>query len=174
MTSTANGRRTQTPTSLDELGPVPQLPEGPFKTPVTDALRAQDAEPPAKTADHTIPTGGKPSSQELYDWWIAQAESEMEMLMPKAVEYGGRGAAIDLIDMGHDLARLMGRKVTDQDATEIAIAIYVRGKISRIMAALMEGRMPNVDSWLDLGVYARMAQRNRAEGGWPYKPVDQG
>lgn len=105
---------------------------------------------------------------ELGAWWREQAESEVEMVVAKATEYGGTGAAIDLKWMGHQLAAMAGRTVTDQEATELGICQYMLGKMGRWVAAVQEGRAVSDDTLLDLGVYVRMAQRNREVGGWPF------
>lgn len=105
---------------------------------------------------------------ELGTWWTLAASAEIDMVVKKAVEYGGNGAAIDLIQIGQDLATVMGRKVTDEEATEIGIYFYLRGKLARWTAALVEGRRVSSDTLLDIGIYVRMAQRNREVGGWPF------
>lgn len=104
-------------------------------------------------------------------WWHEAANGEIDMVVAKAVEYGGDGAAIDLIQIGHDIAEISKRTVTDEEATEIGIYFYLRGKLARWTAALTEGRRVSDDTLLDIGVYVRMAQRNRKVGGWPFGPV---
>lgn len=101
----------------------------------------------------------------LTDWWIQKARQEADMVCEKAIAYG----ATDLRDLGRQILEMAGRPGTDDDgyATEIGITFYAQGKLARIVAAVKEGRQPNVDSWLDLGVYARMAQRVHETGGWP-------
>lgn len=106
---------------------------------------------------------------ELASWWAMQASDEVDMVVAKAVEYGGDGAAIDLIQIGQDMAAVMGQSpVTDEEATELGIYFYLRGKMARWTAALVEGRRVSSDTILDMGVYTRMAQRNRQVGGWPF------
>lgn len=106
---------------------------------------------------------------ELSSWWAMQASDEIDMVVAKAVEYGGDGAAIDLIQIGQDIAAVVGRApVTDEEATELGIYFYLRGKMARWTAALVEGRRVSSDTILDMGVYTRMAQRNRQVGGWPF------
>jgi hypothetical protein len=100
---------------------------------------------------------------ELTDWWMDHAADEAQMVIPKAIAYG----ADDLLQIGRQMAGAINRDVTDAQAAELGIAFYAMGKIARIMAAVKEGRDPNIDSWLDLGVYAKMAQRVRITGGWP-------
>lgn len=107
----------------------------------------------------------------LAGWWLAKANSEVEMVVAKAIQYG----ATDLRDLGYQMLEMAGRQPhgdgappdTAELATEIGIAMYAIGKVSRIAAAIKEGRRPSYDSWLDLGVYARMAQRVHEVGGWP-------
>lgn len=111
------------------------------------------------------------TGSELEEWWLGRAQSEVAPMAAKAEEYGGKGAAVDLIDIGTDLARLMGRNViTTEEATELGIYFYLKGKFSRWTAALLEGRRVSDDTLLDIGVYVRMVQRTREVGGWPYGP----
>lgn len=118
-------------------------------------------------ADGAAVDGRMSAELQLAGWWRAQAETEIEMVVAKAIEYGGAGASIDLIDIGRDLARIAGREVGDEEATELGIYFYLRGKLSRWTAAVMEGRRVSDDTLTDLGVYVRMAQRTREVGGWP-------
>lgn len=99
-------------------------------------------------------------ADELAKWWRETAEEEISQTVEKAIEY----SASDLVDIGRGL---LGGNRTDEEYTEAGIAFYALGKVSRIMGAIREGRRPSYDSWLDLGVYARMAQRTRETGGWP-------
>lgn len=108
------------------------------------------------------------SATELASWWTMQASDEIDMVVAKAIEYGGGGAAIDLIQVGQDIAAVSGRQVSDEEATELGIYFYLRGKFSRWTAALIEGRRVSSDTLLDIGIYVRMAQRNRQVGGWPF------
>jgi hypothetical protein len=128
-----------------------------------------------------------PLEQALTDWWLAIAEAEVEATVAKAVEYG----ATDLRDLGYQILDMAGRRPTveysrqweglasrigkefedlDAYATEVGIAFYAAGKLARIIAAIKEGRTPSYDSWHDLGIYARMAQRVKQAGGWPFGP----
>lgn len=105
---------------------------------------------------------------ELATWWSLRASAEIGAVVAKATEYGGHGAAIDLIQIGQDIAMVCGMgKVTDEEATELGIYFYLRGKLARWTAALSEGRRVSDDTLHDIGVYVRMAQRNREVGGWP-------
>lgn len=111
---------------------------------------------------------------ELAAWWRATAEAEIDAVVAKATEYGGEGSAIDLLDIGYDLARVAGREVDDEEAMELGMYFYLRGKVSRWTAAIMEGRRVSDDTLHDIGVYVRMAQRSRQVGGWPTGPKREG
>lgn len=103
----------------------------------------------------------------LRDWWIDQAHIEAEAVVPKAVEYG----ANSMIEVGRTMARIQGRTdVSEEEAIELACMFYLMGKLGRWVDAVAEGRRPSDDTIYDIGVYARMAQRVRAVGGWPFGP----
>ncbi len=104
-----------------------------------------------------------PLEIELRDWWLGLAQTEVDRTVPKAVEYG----STDLTDIGYDLARTMGREVTDEEAAELGVFFYLRGKVARWVSAVMDGRRVSDDTLFDIGVYVRMAQRIRHAGGWP-------
>lgn len=99
----------------------------------------------------------------LAAWWLHKASQEASAVVPKAAEYG----ATDLRDIGRDLADCMGREVTDEEATELGIFFYLRGKVARWVDAVKRGDRPSNDTIYDIGVYCRMAQRNRDVGSWP-------
>ena len=169
----ANGHRTTHIPELDGL-PEPAPLDGPFKTPVTDALRAAPfgpmtpeglervrAEPPVKgTGPEALASDRR---GELAHWWHKIADMDLEMLLPKAVEY----SAHDLRMTGHVLADMMGIEVDDAFACELACATYLMSKVTRILGAYKEGRLPSVDSITDARVYATMMARVREKGGWP-------
>lgn len=110
-------------------------------------------------------------AQELREWWTATTDDDISGSLSKVVEYGGSGAAYDLISTGRRLARLSGREVGDEEAVELGIAFYISSKLDRWMAAIMDGRRPSDDTLLDVVYYGMMARRNRAVGGWPVKPA---
>jgi hypothetical protein len=112
------------------------------------------------------PVAARPTQpqRELADWWLGLARREFDQTMDKAQEYGGD----DLAYMGNILADCFNEKAHPQvNAAEIAIAFYSLGKITRIIGAYKDGRLPSDDSWLDLHVYAAMGIRAREVGGWP-------
>lgn len=114
--------------------------------------------------------GGQAESSaqdDLRAWWMAEAESQLEMLLPKVGEY----SAYDLELIGRVMADTLGWRGPYSTAalTEIGIAFYQLGKIGRIVGAIREGRLPSRDSWLDSAVYSTMALRTRDAGAWPGK-----
>lgn len=149
----------------DPMAGLRQAAESMMKT--IGSARPMFAEIEAQTSGRLpIVTG-----DELTDWWLNKAEAEVKPMVDKALEYGGRGAAIDLIEIGRDLFRIAGREpdeYTDADATEMGIYFYLRGKFGRWQAAVLEGRTVSDDTLHDIGIYVRMAQRAREVGGWPY------
>lgn len=120
--------------------------------------------------------GGKDSAftDSLCDWWVGVAADDIARTEAKIHDYGGRGAAIDLLSIGRDLAMTMSRVVSDEEAIELGIYFYTRGKLARWTAAVMEGRRPSPDTLLDLTFYTMMARRNQAVGGWPYRSQTPG
>lgn len=104
---------------------------------------------------------------ELREWWTATADSDISGSLDKIVEYGGSGPAYDLLATGHDLAAMNGRRVSDEEAVELAIMMYLSSKVNRWLAAAKDGRRPSDDTLLDITYYSLMARRNRAVGGWP-------
>lgn len=107
----------------------------------------------------------KTSPTPLVEWWADTATQELDSVTKKMAEYGGRGGSLDLIHIGHVLARSLDMNVSDEFAIEIGIAFYVQGKVSRWLAALTNGRTASEDTLHDISVYTKMAQRNRATGG---------
>lgn len=102
----------------------------------------------------------------LEDWWIENAKQAIELVVPKAIEY----SAIDLIEYGRTLALVMdiGHPISDEEATEIGIWGYLVGKVARWTGAIKEGRRVSDDTIFDIKIYATMAERTRAVGGWPF------
>lgn len=112
-------------------------------------------------------------SDDLRDWWMAQAANEIDPMIAKMVEYGGLGRATDLEEIGRGLEHsgvkidLLRGSPLDARHQELGIYFYLLGKFARWTAAVAEGRPVSDDTLLDIGVYVRMAQRVRAVGGWP-------
>jgi len=105
----------------------------------------------------------------LERFWNDEAKRELDILLPKAREYG----ASDLRIMGYALRDWLGLdKFSTRDGEEMAIAFYVLGKVARLFSAYQDGRLPSRDTWEDLAIYARMAIRVREAQSWP-GPLDE-
>lgn len=104
----------------------------------------------------------------LMDWWMETSRQEAEATVPKVIEYGGT----DLMDMGRAVSWITGQDLSDQEAAEFGVYWYLLGKVARWTAAIRAGRPVSDDTILDIAVYAKMAQRIRAVGGWPV-PVQE-
>jgi hypothetical protein len=104
------------------------------------------------------------TDSDLANWWRERNETDIEKTVPKAIEYGAQ----DLLDMGSDAASILGREgVSNEEAMEIAIWFYLRGKLARWTAAIRRGDRVSDDTVFDIGIYARMVQRIREVGEWP-------
>jgi hypothetical protein len=111
--------------------------------------------------------GAEGVAASLERWWMRVAGDEVIRVVPKAVEYG----STDLRDIGRAMAEAAGREVGDEEAVELGIYFYIIGKIARWSDAVKGGgRRVSDDTLHDIGVYVRMAQRNREVGGWPTGP----
>lgn len=100
----------------------------------------------------------------FHAWWVAMANKAAPTIERKAGEYGSNSLA----EMGRMFARAQGRPVIeDAEALEIGCMIYAKGKLERVLDAMLKGRTPSVDTWHDLGVYASMAQYIREHKQWP-------
>jgi len=147
------------------------LPEGPPPPPRPIDVLAQAIGRAFTPRPEREPDPEPPSwDEELYHWWVETARGDIRGSIDKIVQYGGRGAAYDLIATGHDLAALNGRKVGDEEATELAILWYASSKLNRLMAAAIDGRRGSSDTIFDSVFYLMMMRRNRAVGGWPVAP----
>ena len=99
----------------------------------------------------------------LETWWEDTTEDELRSMLPKVIEYGSH----DLGVIG-DIMMLMRPELRGKvHPAELGIAFYALGKVARIMGAYADDIAPSDDSWHDLAIYARMAQRVRDAGGWP-------
>lgn len=102
-------------------------------------------------------------TEPLETWWENTTSDELASMLPKVIEYGSH----DLAVIG-DVMMLMKPELRDQvHPSELGIAFYALGKMARIMGAYADGIAPSDDSWHDLAIYARMAQRVRYADGWP-------
>lgn len=109
--------------------------------------------------------------ENLHDWWTRTAEEAFRKTIPKVQEYGGGQElpAADLIDIGRSIAAIQGDTEERDDwwYIELGILFYVVGKVARWKAAVAAGQFASGDTLFDIGVYVKMAERNRQVGGWP-------
>lgn len=128
------------------------------------------------TADHAAWAARQPQpltpkevlARDLNQWWMDTAHEEAVAVVDKAVEYG----ANSMTELGHEIAKLAGRQITDRQAIELACYFYIKGKMGRWSDSIIAGRPVSDDTLGDIGVYVRMAQRVRSHGGWPGVPND--
>lgn len=124
-------------------------------------------------------TVGSPETpeQKLYRdierWWLDLAHTEINALIPKAIEYGGTGRDGNLIALGRSMveAGFPVPKFKNEDGenefyAELAIYFYIQGKLARWGAALKQGNFVSDDTVHDIGIYVKMVQRIRDIGGW--------
>lgn len=129
-----------------------------------DTWPGEDIKGPPERSRHEL------LERELTDWWHDQADNEIARTVPKAVEYG----ATDLLVMAKAMEQLLpaaaleglSREAVESLTQEMAVAFYALGKVSRLFGAYAEGRPASADTWFDLGVYCRMAERIRETGRW--------
>lgn len=113
---------------------------------------------------------------ELVGWWMDLASKEIQATIPKALEYGGNqqgsadlevmGAAMQFM-ISPEKASEMSPEERRRFGMEMAVAFYALGKVARLYGAYSRGDRPSDDTWFDLGVYCRMAERVREVGQWP-------
>ena len=107
-------------------------------------------------------TRGRPNQKQRFiNWWTRNAEATATATATKCAEYGSH----DLYGIGHNVAKLKGQTVTDEQAFELGCLFYILGKIERAMSAAERGEHASDDTWFDLAVYATMIQAHRA-GVW--------
>lgn len=104
-------------------------------------------------------------ASELEGWWAKLAQADMEVAVPKAIEY----SATDLDMLGRWMADLLGIELPDQPGIEVELAcmFYLFGKIARALGAYRDGRRPSDDTIRDARIYLIMLTRARETGGWP-------
>jgi hypothetical protein len=108
-----------------------------------------------------FPEAEPPSLQSLVDWWLDETKSELDSVIPKAIEYG----SADLKVIGFALSQMIGEpKGVTHD--ELGIAFYVLGKVARLVGGYADGRLPSDDTWHDIAIYTKMAQYARKHNGW--------
>lgn len=98
-----------------------------------------------------------------FDEWVAQwVADHIPVAMEKAQTYGSNSLA----KKGQRFAAALGRQVTSQTALELGVAQYVAEKSDRVEDAILRGHLPGTDTWIDIAIYALMAQYIRQTGQW--------
>lgn len=92
-------------------------------------------------------------------WWMELAAEDVESVLQKLTVYG----ALDL--HGYAYHVLVPQAVVSGE--EIAIAMYVAGKVNRLIEGYSHGEKPTADTWDDIARYATMARWVRKVGHWP-------
>ena len=104
------------------------------------------------------------TGQPLYDWWVYTAHQDAKKVVPKATEYGSES----LVALGRTVEGLMGSEGHGEaSASEVAIFVYLTGKMARWAAAIKRGDKVSDDTLLDITTYSMMARRIRDAGSWP-------
>lgn len=97
-------------------------------------------------------------------WWVEWVDNAAPTIQRKAAEYGSNSLA----EMGRTFARAQGRnQLEDHEALEIGCMFYAKGKIERVLDAMLQGKLPSADTWGDLMIYAAMASYIREFRQWP-------
>lgn len=96
-------------------------------------------------------------------WWVAKGHEDAALVTEKYKEYGNTA----LLEVGRQVADVMGRKVTDGEAQELGIWFFMVGKMARWKTAILKGERVSKDTLDDLAVYSTMARRVHEKGGWP-------
>lgn len=113
---------------------------------------------------HEISLVREPLQQEeLMNWWVELGHKDAQLVTQKYQEYGNTA----LLEVGQQLADVMGREVNKAEAQELGIWFFMVGKMARWKTALLRGVSPSKDTLDDLAVYATMARRVHEKGGWP-------
>ena len=104
-----------------------------------------------------------PVEDTFASWAADWLDGHLPMIQDKAEQYGSNSLA----ELGRTFARAQGREVRDDAALEIGCMLYAKGKIERVLDAMLQERMPSPDTWTDLAVYALMARYIQTYGRWP-------
>lgn len=114
-----------------------------------------------------IRAAGQWGGKDLAKWYVDTARSDRAIVTPKTIEYGAQGD--DLVMSGSSIARINGIATPAKRSergfhTELAIFLYIRGKLARLEEGYRAGRLPSDDTWFDTTVYSMMARRAREVG----------
>lgn len=104
----------------------------------------------------------------LRAWAIDTLMHDLDRTLPKIEEYGNDTAHDDLALFGDLVDMLTGGKITDPVLRkEAGCALYIGGKVARMLAAYAAGRAPSEDTWFDAFIYSMMGRKLRETGTWP-------
>jgi len=112
-----------------------------------------------RTTTHGTGNVAPPSFGEWVGKWAAEHIPQAEA---KAVQYGSNSLA----KKGHRFAAAVGQRVNQGQALELGVAQYTAEKADRIEDAILRGQLPTEDTWVDVAIYALMAQYIRQYGRW--------
>lgn len=130
----------------------------------TDMVEHLMRQHPETLTSQAVAASDDDTAPGFHQWWLAQVDRAAPTIQRKAAEYGSNSLA----EMGRMFARAQGRgRVEDAEALEIGCAVYAKGKLERVIDAMLKGKLPSADTWHDLGVYATMAQYIREHNTWP-------
>lgn len=134
------------------------------ETQSTSDLERTIAELGPKTTTHGGAGGVAPDVVPKFDEWVARWVAEhIPTAMEKAQTYGSNSLA----KKGTRFAAAGGRgSVSKATALELGVAQYVAEKADRIEDAILRGQLPGNDTWVDVAIYALMAQYIRSQGTW--------
>lgn len=119
---------------------------------------------PIDDVEVSAETIATPTPLDFHGWWSALVDESAPTIQRKAAEYGSNSLA----EMGRMFARAQGRApIDDHEALEIGCMVYAKGKIERVLDAMLKGSLPSTDTWLDTMIYAAMAQFIRQHKRWP-------
>jgi len=104
----------------------------------------------------------------IVEWWRLISDQDAQAAATKTAEYGGGGAAVDLVWLGEQLIDMNVAQWPNQASPiELGIFFYLLGKMARWKAAILEGRPVSDDTLKDITTYAMMVRFQREHGSWP-------
>jgi len=131
-----------------------------------DLQRSIEQLGPRTTTHGTGNMGAEPGADRTpkFDEWVARwVADHIPTAMEKAATYGSNSLA----KKGQRFAAARGDGgVATKTALELGVAQYVAEKADRIEDAILRGQLPGNDTWVDVAIYALMAQYIRQTGSW--------
>lgn len=116
-----------------------------------------------RTRTHRVGGGVAPDPAPKFSDWVNQWMADhIPVAEEKAHIYGSNSLA----KKGYRFAAAVGQGVDNGQALELGVAQYAIEKADRIEDAILRGQLPGTDTWVDLAIYALMAQYMRQYGRW--------